>query len=98
MLKPRPVPLAAFEVENAWKILSYWSAVHFSQFRTPLIRMKKAEIIKKGIELGVDYGLTHTCYDPSPAGKACGRCDSCILRRRGFEDAGVPDPTVYAAS
>jgi 7-cyano-7-deazaguanine synthase len=66
--------------------------------RTPLIAMKKAEIIQKGIELGVDYGLTHSCYDPSPAGKACGRCDSCILRRRGFEEADVPDPTVYAAS
>jgi 7-cyano-7-deazaguanine synthase len=66
--------------------------------RAPLISMKKAEIIKKGIELGVDYGLTHSCYDPSPAGKACGRCDSCILRRKGFEDVGVPDPTVYVAS
>jgi len=66
--------------------------------RAPLISMKKAEIIKKGIELGVDYGLTHSCYDPSPAGKACGRCDSCILRRKGFEVAGVPDPTVYVAS
>ena len=66
--------------------------------RTPLITMKKAEIIKKGIELGVDFGLTHSCYDPSPTGEACGRCDSCILRRKGFEEAGVPDPTVYIAS
>ncbi|MHB9098643.1 MAG: 7-cyano-7-deazaguanine synthase, partial [Syntrophales bacterium] len=65
--------------------------------RAPLISMTKAQIIKKGIELGVDYGLTHSCYDPSPAEKACGRCDSCILRRKGFEEAGVPDPTAYAA-
>lgn len=65
--------------------------------RAPLISMTKAQIIRKGIELGVDYGLTHSCYDPTPSGKACGRCDSCILRRRGFEEAGVPDPTVYAA-
>ena len=65
--------------------------------RAPLISMTKAQIIRKGIELGVDYGLTHSCYDPSPAGKACGRCDSCILRRRGFEEAGIPDPTAYAA-
>jgi 7-cyano-7-deazaguanine synthase len=65
--------------------------------RAPLISMTKAEIIRKGIELGVDYRMTHSCYDPSPEGKACGRCDSCILRRRGFEEAGVPDPTAYAA-
>ncbi len=65
--------------------------------RAPLISMTKGGIIRKGIELGVDYGLTHSCYDPTPAGAACGRCDSCILRRRGFEEAGVPDPTVYAA-
>lgn len=64
--------------------------------RAPLISMTKAQIIRKGIELGVDYGLTHSCYDPTPSGKACGRCDSCILRRRGFEEAGVPDPTAYA--
>ncbi len=65
--------------------------------RAPLISMTKAGIIRKGIELGIDYSLTHSCYDPSPAGTACGRCDSCILRRRGFEEAGVPDPTEYAA-
>jgi 7-cyano-7-deazaguanine synthase len=64
--------------------------------RTPLIAMKKAEIIKKGIELGVDYGLTCSCYDPSPEGRACGLCDSCILRKKGFTEADVPDPTVYA--
>ena len=63
--------------------------------RTPLISLKKAEIIRMGIELGVDYSLTHSCYDPTPLGEACGCCDSCILRRRGFEEAGVPDPTVY---
>src|SRR5882672_8246343 len=64
--------------------------------RAPLIRMSKAEIIRAGVALGVDYGLTHSCYDPDPSGAACGACDSCQLRRRGFEEAGVPDPTVYA--
>jgi 7-cyano-7-deazaguanine synthase len=64
--------------------------------RAPLIKMTKAEIIRAGIKLGVDYGLTHSCYDPSPSGAACGSCDSCQLRRRGFENAGVEDPTRYA--
>ena len=50
------------------------------------------------MRLGVDYGLTHSCYDPAPEGRACGRCDSCLLRRRGFEEAGVPDPTPYAGT
>jgi 7-cyano-7-deazaguanine synthase len=59
---------------------------------TPLIRLSKAEIILLGVKLGVDYGLTHSCYDPSPEGMACGRCDSCLLRRRGFEQAGITDP------
>jgi 7-cyano-7-deazaguanine synthase len=62
---------------------------------TPLIRLTKAEIIKKGMELGVDYRETVTCYDPSPAGEACGQCDACLLRRKGFADNGIPDPTVY---
>ena len=61
----------------------------------PLLQMTKADIIRKGVELGVDYSLTHSCYDPDPHGRACGHCDSCILRRRGFEEAGVPDPTLY---
>ena len=62
----------------------------------PLIHMTKAEIIKKGVELGVDYSLTHSCYDPSPKGMACGRCDSCIIRKKGFKEAGIADPTIYA--
>lgn len=64
--------------------------------RTPLISLTKARIIQKGVELGVDYSLTRSCYDPDPSGRACGRCDSCLLRRKGFRDAGVPDPTLYA--
>jgi 7-cyano-7-deazaguanine synthase len=63
--------------------------------RTPLIRMTKAEIIRRGVELGVDYRLTHSCYDPSPNGKACGQCDSCLIRKKGFREAGVTDPAEY---
>jgi 7-cyano-7-deazaguanine synthase len=62
----------------------------------PLIEMAKADVIRLGASLGVDYGLTHSCYDPDPDGAACGRCDSCLLRRAGFEAAGVSDPTRYA--
>ena len=65
------------------------------RIKTPLIRLTKAQIIHKGIELGVDYALTHSCYDPSPQGQACGRCDSCQLRKKGFKEAGVLDPTQY---
>jgi len=61
----------------------------------PLINMSKAEIIRTGAALGVDYSLTVSCYDPDAEGRACGRCDSCRLRRRGFHEAGVPDPTIY---
>ena len=63
----------------------------------PLLHLSKAEIIRLGRALGVDYGLTHSCYDPSPAGLACGRCDSCAIRRAGFAAAGVPDPTRYSS-
>ena len=62
----------------------------------PLLQLSKAEIIRRGTKLGVPYALTHSCYDPDPEGRACGRCDSCRLRRQGFADAGVPDPTPYA--
>jgi 7-cyano-7-deazaguanine synthase len=60
----------------------------------PLIEMTKAQIIQEGMRLGVDYSLTHSCYDPT-GGLACGRCDSCLLRKKGFAEAGVPDPTKY---
>jgi len=60
--------------------------------QTPLIMMTKAEIIRRGIALGLDYGLTHSCYDPLPSGRPCEQCDSCVLRARGFAAAGVPDP------
>ena len=65
------------------------------RIRTPLIHLTKAQIIKKGVELGIDYSLTHSCYDPSSQGLACGRCDSCFLRKKGFKEAGIPDPTKY---
>lgn len=66
------------------------------RIHTPLIAMTKAEIIKTGLGLGVDYSLTHSCYDPAPAGLACGRCDSCLLRLKGFKEAGAEDPLGYA--
>lgn len=65
------------------------------RIRTPLIHLTKAQIIQKGMELGVDYAFTHSCYDPSPQGMACGDCDSCFLRKKGFKEAGVKDPTKY---
>jgi 7-cyano-7-deazaguanine synthase len=61
----------------------------------PLVHMTKAQIIRRGAELGVDYSMTHSCYDPAPDGRACGRCDSCLLRKKGFTEANVPDPTRY---
>lgn len=64
----------------------------------PLISMTKAQIIQEGVRLGLDYSLTFSCYDPDSEGRACGACDSCTIRRQGFEEANVPDPTVYATS
>src|SRR3954454_20649648 len=61
----------------------------------PLVHLTKAQIIRHGIDLGVDYAMTHSCYDPDAQGRACGHCDSCILRKKGFVEAGVPDPTAY---
>ena len=66
------------------------------KIRTPLLRLSKAGIVRLGTCLGVDYGLTHSCYDPTPEGLACGHCDSCLLRKKGFAEAGIPDPTHYA--
>jgi 7-cyano-7-deazaguanine synthase len=64
----------------------------------PLVRLTKAQIIQRGRSLGIDYAVTHSCYDPDTEGLACGRCDSCVLRHRGFLEAGGPDPTRYAGS
>ena len=64
----------------------------------PLVRMTKAQIIRRGTELGVDYGLTHSCYDPADDGRSCGRCDACRLRLKGFAEAGVKDPLEYERS
>jgi 7-cyano-7-deazaguanine synthase len=93
----RPEYIAAFE---SMANLATKAGVEGSggfRIRTPLISMTKAQIIAAGVALGVDYGLTHSCYDPSPAGLSCGRCDSCRLRLRGFAEAGLQDPLGYAA-
>jgi 7-cyano-7-deazaguanine synthase len=65
------------------------------QIHAPLIELTKAQIIQRGLTLGVDYGITHSCYDPDQDGRACGACDSCLLRIKGFREAGVPDPIRY---
>jgi len=90
----RPEFIRAFE---ALAQLATRAGVEGGRFyvHAPLSGMTKADIIREGTRLGVDYGLTHSCYDPTPDGKACGRCDSCVLRKRGFAQAGVPDPTTY---
>jgi 7-cyano-7-deazaguanine synthase len=68
---------------------------HF-QIHTPLIKLSKTEIIRKAVELGVNLSLTHSCYDPTPEGLACGECDSCLLRLKGFRETGIKDPVRYA--
>jgi 7-cyano-7-deazaguanine synthase len=72
------------------------AGVEGARFRshTPLIAMSKADIIRRGLSLGLDYGLTHSCYNPDASGRPCGRCDSCVLRARGFAQAGVADPAL----
>jgi len=87
----RPEFIRAFESLAA---VATRAGVEGERFRvhTPLIRLTKAEIIRKGVELGLDYGLTHSCYDPPPSGAPCGRCDSCLLRAKGFQEAGIVDP------
>jgi 7-cyano-7-deazaguanine synthase len=88
----RPEFIAAFEQLAA---LATARGVHGERFRihAPLQMMTKREIIQKGVALGLDYGLTHSCYDPGPSGP-CGRCDSCVLRANGFAEAGVEDPVL----
>jgi 7-cyano-7-deazaguanine synthase len=87
----RPEFITAFE---RLAQLATREGVEGGRFRvhTPLIALGKGDIIRRGLELGLDYGLTHSCYDPAPGGRPCGTCDSCVLRARGFREAGVPDP------
>lgn len=87
----RPAYIAAFERLAA---LATRAGVEGASFRVhaPLITLGKADIIRRGVALGLDYGLTHSCYNPAAGGRPCGRCDSCRLRAGGFEEAGVPDP------
>ena len=90
-----PEFVAAFEqlANRATRVSGRAFSVH-----APLVHWTKAEIIREGVRLGVDYSLTHSCYDPTEDGRACGRCDACQLRRKGFREAGVPDPTRYAGA
>jgi 7-cyano-7-deazaguanine synthase len=93
----RPEYIAAFE---RMAVLATKAGVEGGRFRVraPLISMSKAEIIGEGVRLGLDYGITHSCYDPGAHGVPCGRCDSCVLRAKGFQEAGVKDPLVAAVT
>jgi 7-cyano-7-deazaguanine synthase len=92
----RPEYIAAFEAMANLATRAGVEEGRRTRIRTPLIALSKKEIIELGLSLGVDYGLTSSCYDPAPDGAACGHCDACAIRRRGFAAAGVPDPTRYA--
>jgi 7-cyano-7-deazaguanine synthase len=89
----RPEFIQAFE---RLAVLATRAGVEGEAFRVhaPLLHMTKAEIVRRGLELGVDYALTHSCYDPAPDGGGCGRCDSCLLRAKGFAEAGIVDPAL----
>src|SRR5438034_265682 len=91
----RPEFLHAFEtLANLATKVGTEGTVRF-RVHAPLLKLTKAEIIREGVRLGVDYGLTLSCYDPDPEGRACGRCDSCRLRLKGFQEAGLSDPALY---
>jgi len=91
----RPEYIAAFEKMARLALKTTVEGETTIHIRTPLLHMSKAEIIQTGMKLSVDYSMTHSCYDPDASGRACGSCDSCLLRKKGFAEAGVPDPTVY---
>lgn len=93
----RPEFVRQFEqLANVATRASVEDALHFS-VHAPLIDMTKGQIIRRGMELGVDYALTFSCYDPTDKGVACGSCDACLLRQKGFEEAGIQDPIEYAS-
>jgi 7-cyano-7-deazaguanine synthase len=94
----RPEYIAAFEQMANLATRAGVEGTTRISIRTPLLMMKKAQIITRGVELGVDYSATTSCYDPGAEGEACGRCDACQLRLKGFREAGVEDPIRYATS
>ena len=91
----RPEYIAAYEAMANLATKAGVEGTDSFRIHTPLIDLSKADIIRRGMALGVDYGLTHSCYDPSPDGLSCGRCDSCRLRLKGFAEAGLSDPLAY---
>ena len=91
----RPEFIAAFETLANLATKAGVEGKEKLKIHTPLIQLTKAEIILKGFELGVDYSLTHSCYNPLEDGASCGSCDSCLLRLKGFNDAGFEDPIEY---
>ena len=91
----RPEFITAFEILANLATKAGVEGMDKIKIHTPLIHMTKAEIIKEGLSLGVDYGLTHSCYNPNEVGLACGNCDSCLLRLKGFKKLGVEDPLKY---
>ena len=93
----RPEFISAFETLANLATKAGVEGTQKCKIHTPLIHMTKAEIIRKGMELGVDYSLTHSCYDPDADGLSCGACDSCLLRKKGFHEAGLEDPIPYKA-
>lgn len=92
----RPEFIGAFERMANMATKAAVEGRHRFKVHTPLIHLRKADIVREGTALGVDYGATLSCYDPTPDGAACGRCDSCALRRKGFAEAGLTDPARYA--
>jgi len=93
----RPEFIGAFERMANMATKAAVEGRHRLKVHTPLIHLSKADIVREGTALGVDYGPTLSCYDPTPDGAACGRCDACALRRKGFAEAGLSDPTRYAS-
>jgi 7-cyano-7-deazaguanine synthase len=93
----RPEFIEAFEKMANLATKAGVEGLQALKIHTPLIALSKAQIVAKGVELGVDYGLTSSCYDPSPTGEPCGQCDSCLLRQKGFRENGLVDPLHYQA-
>jgi 7-cyano-7-deazaguanine synthase len=93
----RPEYIAAFErMANLATKAGVEGRTHIA-IQTPLAQLNKAQIVRLGADVGLDFGLTHSCYDPGQGGEPCGQCDSCLLRRKGFQEAGIPDPLRYPA-